>query len=253
MPFKKTFTIFCLSLFLLSGLYAQQPGEMSAYRLEPGEVVDLDGRLEEGFWSKVGAATAFRQQEPLEGQLASEQTSVQIAFDDKNLYIGVRLFDSEPDKIKAFQKRRDAPLDTDDMFAFILDTYNDQRSAFYFEINPLGLMGDGILRTGQGAAVNRDWNGIWRAWVTIDDKGWSAEIRIPFMTLNFDPNNGTWGIIFSGPSEEKMKSRYGRVIGETRALKGLRMQELSEAFPILIRGLDWKPFLMPLPPGPGAG
>ncbi len=104
MPFKKSFFIIFLSLSLLSGLYAQQPGEMSAYHLETGEEVNLDGRLEEDFWSKVGAATAFRQQEPLEGQLASEQTSVQIAFDDKNLYIGVRLYDREPDQIKAFRK-----------------------------------------------------------------------------------------------------------------------------------------------------
>lgn len=196
MLIRKSFIVFYLYFSILGGLFAQQPGEINAYRLAADEPVDLDGRLEEDFWTKVEAATAFRQQEPLEGQLASEQTSVQIAFDEKNLYLGIRLYDSEPDKIKAFQKRRDAPLDTDDMFAFILDTYNDQRSAFYFEINPHGLMGDGILRTGQGSQVNRDWNGIWRAWVTRDDQGWSAEIRIPFMTLNFDPNSETWGINF---------------------------------------------------------
>jgi len=191
-----SFLCWFLCCGVLHGATAQQPGELEAYRLTDDEALELDGRLDEAFWSKVQAATGFRQQEPLEGQLASEQTSVQIAFDDKNLYLGVRLYDSEPDKIKAFQKRRDAVLDTDDMFAFILDTYNDQRSAFYFEINPHGLMGDGILRTGQGSQINRDWNGIWRAWVTRDDKGWSAEIRIPFMTLNFDPSNSTWGVNF---------------------------------------------------------
>lgn len=193
---RRSFIVLFLHFSILSELIAQQPGEINAYRLAVDELVNLDGRLDEDFWTKVEAATAFRQQEPMEGQLASEQTSVQIAFDEKNLYLGVRLYDSEPDRIKAFQKRRDAPLDTDDMFAFILDTYDDQRSAFYFEINPHGLMGDGILRTGQGSQVNRDWNGIWRAWVTLDDKGWSAEIRIPFMTLNFDPANETWGINF---------------------------------------------------------
>ncbi|WP_235114194.1 carbohydrate binding family 9 domain-containing protein [Cyclobacterium qasimii] len=193
---RKSLILFFSCFFLLFGLYAQQPRDITAYRLVNGEHINLDGRIDESFWAKVHAATAFRQQEPLEGQLATEQTSVQIAFDEKNLYIGARFYDSQPDEIKAFQKRRDASLDTDDKFAFILDTYNDQRSAFYFEINPHGLMGDGILRTGQGAEVNRDWNGIWRVWVTRDDKGWSAEIRIPFMTLNFDPKNETWGINF---------------------------------------------------------
>ncbi|SEJ65055.1 hypothetical protein SAMN05192553_10761 [Cyclobacterium xiamenense] len=184
------------TLLFFSQLSARQSGEINAYRLSGDEQVVLDGRLEEGFWGKVGAATAFRQQEPMEGQLATEQTAVQVAYDEKNLYLGVRLYDSEPDQIKAFQRRRDADLSTDDLFAFILDTYDDQRSAFYFEINPVGLMGDGILRTGQGARINRDWNGIWRAWVSQDDKGWSAEIRIPFMTLSFDPRNDAWGINF---------------------------------------------------------
>lgn len=192
----KYFLLYISYFSLLSGLYAQQPREITAYRMADNEQIKLDGRLDESFYTEAQAATAFRQQEPLEGQLATEQTTVQITFDEKNLYIGARFYDSDPDGIKAFQKRRDAVLDTDDKFAFILDTYNDQRSAFYFEINPHGLMGDGILRTGQGAAVNRDWNGIWRVWVARDDKGWSAEIRIPFMTLNFDPKNDTWGINF---------------------------------------------------------
>lgn len=177
-------------------LAAQEKGEIVAYKLGHGEQLVLDGRLDEAFWEKVHIATSFRQQEPLEGELATEQTAVRIAYDEKNIYIAARFYDSDPENITAFQKRRDSPLDTDDLFAFILDTYNDQRSAFYFEINPLGLMGDGILRTGQGAEINRDWNGIWRAWVSRDDKGWSAEIRIPFMTLNFDPNSDTWGINF---------------------------------------------------------
>ncbi len=185
----------CLLSVLFPGI-ARQSEDLGAYPL-PAEVQpELDGRLEEDFWQQAEVATAFRQQEPLEGQLASEQTEVKVVFDEKNLYIGVRLYDSQPDQIKAFQRRRDADLSTDDVFALILDTYNDQRSGFYFEINPVGLMGDGILRTGQGSTLNRDWNGIWRAWVSIDDQGWSAEIRIPFMTLNFDPSDEVWGINF---------------------------------------------------------
>lgn len=189
-------SISILLLFFSSNLWAQDTGEIKAYRLVTDEIPVLDGRLDETFWTKVATATSFRQQEPLEGQLASEQTAVQVAYDEKNLYIGVRLYDSQPDKIKAYQRRRDADLDTDDFFAFILDTYDDQRSAFYFETNPLGMMGDGILRTGQGAQINRDWNGVWRVWVTKDEQGWVAEFRIPFMTLNFNPNNETWGINF---------------------------------------------------------
>ncbi|EKB48745.1 hypothetical protein B879_02640 [Cecembia lonarensis LW9] len=164
--------------------------------MQPGETIDLDGLTKEAFWQNAAVISDFFQQEPVPGNPASERTEVRIAYDDENLYISAQFFDSEPDKIKAFQRKRDAPLDTDDRFVFILDTYNDQRSAFYFEINPLGLMGDGILRVGQGTSINRSWDGIWRAWVVKTAEGWMAEIRIPFMTLNFDPNNDTWGVNF---------------------------------------------------------
>ncbi|WP_235062773.1 carbohydrate binding family 9 domain-containing protein [Indibacter alkaliphilus] len=181
-------------LFLFLGkLHAQ---ELEAYRLLPDEEIVLDGYSNEDFWSKITPATDFRQQEPVPGNPASEKTEVRIAYDAQNLYISAIFYDSEPDRIKAFQRRRDSPLDTDDKFVFILDTYNDQRSSFYFEVNPLGLMGDGILRVGQGTSVNRSWDGIWRAWVVQTPEGWAAEIRIPFMTLNFEPSNDTWGINF---------------------------------------------------------
>lgn len=183
--------VLCL---IYSNLHAQKTIE--AYRMQPGETIDLDGLTKEAFWQNAAVISDFFQQEPVPGNPASERTEVRIAYDDENLYISAQFFDSEPDKIKAFQRKRDAPLDTDDRFVFILDTYNDQRSAFYFEINPLGLMGDGILRVGQGTSINRSWDGIWRAWVVKTAEGWMAEIRIPFMTLNFDPNNDTWGVNF---------------------------------------------------------
>lgn len=200
--------------------YAQNNKEINAYRLKKDESIKLDGHVSEDFWQKVSVADNFKQQEPIPGKTASEQTEVRIAYDDQYLYIGAIFHDSEPDKITAFQKKRDAPLDTDDRFVFILDTYNDQRSAFYFEINPLGLMGDGILRVGQGTSINRSWDGIWRTWVTKTDEGWSAEIRIPFMTLNFDPNKLTWGINFlrtiRRKNEETLWTGYQRNQGINR-------------------------------------
>ena len=185
-----------ISLYFFNPTFAQQEREIQAYKLKAGEKIILDGKIDEAFWSKVTAASGFRQQEPLQGELASEQTEVRIAFDDQFLYISAIFHDSEPDNIKAFQRKRDQSLETDDRFVFILDTYNDQRSAYFFEINPLGLMGDGILRASQGSRLNKAWNGIWQAWVTRNTEGWAAEIRIPFMTLNFEPGNDTWGINF---------------------------------------------------------
>ena len=70
---SKSFFVLFLYFSIVSRVFAQQAVDISAYRLEKDEQIKLDGRLEESFWTKVEAASAFRQQEPLEGQLATEQ------------------------------------------------------------------------------------------------------------------------------------------------------------------------------------
>lgn len=156
----------------------------------------FDGKLDESFWNSIPAASGFTQQAPVEGADASEKTEVRIAFDDKNLYIGVILFDSEPDQIKAFQKRRDQRITADERFVWIFDTFNDQRNAYFMEINPNGMRTDGLVSTGQGGGINLSWDGIWDARTYIGEFGWSAEIKIPFSSLNFDENSQQWGVNF---------------------------------------------------------
>ncbi|ARA93182.1 hypothetical protein AWN76_008435 [Rhodothermaceae bacterium RA] len=206
----------------------------------------LDGRLDEPFWETAPAAEAFRQQEPLEGAAPTERTVVRVAFDENHLYIGAVLYDAEPDGILAYQRRRDASLRTDDRFMWILDTYDDGRSAYFFEINPAGLMGDGLLTTGQGGTLNKDWDGIWEARVARGPYGWSAEIRIPVRTLNFDPDRTTWGINFQRTirrrNEELVWSGHRRNQGLFRpqnagALVGLR--NLSQGL-----GLEATPYTL---------
>lgn len=193
----------------------QEPPEkrtVAAVRLDETEEVHLDGRLDESFWSRILPATDFLQQEPLEGRPATERTEVHIAYDEENLYLGVMAHDSDPEGILAYQKQRDAPLASDDRFMWILDTFMDGRTGYFFETNPAGLMGDGLLRVAASQFLNKSWDGIWEAQVARGDYGWSAEIRIPFRTLNFDPNSDTWGINFQRTirrkNEETLWSGY---------------------------------------------
>lgn len=215
-----------------------------AERLDAGEAIRLDGRLDEAIWLRLAAATGFVQQEPREGQPATEQTEVRVAFDEQNLYLGVMLHDSDPDGVIGRALQRDAGLGSDDRFMFILDTFMDGRTGYFFEINPAGLMGDGLLRGSSGGMVNKSWDGIWEARVHRGEHGWSAEIRIPFRTLNFDPARDIWGINFQRTvrrkNEESLWSGHLRNQGLWRPEHAGRLSGLEGVSQGL--GLEVKPY-----------
>ena len=177
---------------------------LRAVQVAPAEGINLDGRLDEPAWQRAVSATGFRQKDPVEAAEPSERTEVKVVLDNNDLYIGAILYDSDPDGILAFQKRRDAGLWTDDRFMVILDTFLNGRTGYYFETNPAGLLGDGIIGGsgggrgggGGGGGVNKSWDGIWNVKTARIPEGWSVEMQIPFRTLNFDPNLDTWGINF---------------------------------------------------------
>ncbi len=166
---------------------------LQAQPLPEGSSIDLDGRLAEPVWAIAIPVTEFTQQEPVEGGSPTEEMEIRVVYDRDRLYIGVTVYD-DPEGILAHQRERDAGLGTDDRFMWLLDTFLDGRTGYFFEINPAGLMGDGLI-TG-GGSINKSWDGIWEARTARRDDGWSAEIEIPFRTLNFDPTLDTWGINF---------------------------------------------------------
>lgn len=192
--------VFLFSLFYLTNtLFAQNnqaQNYIKAYQLTSSQEIRFDGRVDETVWERINPATGFKQQEPNEGAPATEKTEVRIAYDEDYLYLGVILYDSDPSGIKATQKRRDARIVADERFTWIFDTFNDQRNAYFLEINPNGMRTDGLISTGQGNDINLNWDGIWDARTIIGDFGWSAEVRIPFRTFNFDAGSDRWGANF---------------------------------------------------------
>lgn len=151
----------------------------------------IDGLLDDEAWKNAAVITDFTQVEPIEGTAPSEKTEVRILYDSNNLYLAIRCFDQEPEKIRTTQLLRDGDLGADDHVRFILDTYFDRRNAFVFEINAAGARGDGLLEN--SGDFNRDWDGIWYGRSNIDDQGWTAEFSLPTRTINFDPNGTKWG------------------------------------------------------------
>ena len=255
-----------LFLFLADPLVAQTlvsgggDGELVALialPLEGGEDINMDGRLDEGAWERAVPITDFRTQEPVEGGTPSERTEIRVVYDEDALYIGAMLYD-DPEGILAFQMRRDGFLSTDDRFMWILDTFGDGRTGYFFETNAAGVMGDALISGGcggggggrGGGGGGRAWDGIWRVQTEILPDGWSIEIQIPFRTLNFDPTSDAWGINFQRTirrrNEEIMWRGYRRNqnlrdpvhAGRLTGLQGMSQGIGLEAVPYAVT--NWK-------------
>ncbi|MFN8061406.1 MAG: DUF5916 domain-containing protein [Vicinamibacterales bacterium] len=174
----------------------------------------IDGTVDDEMWTSIQPFTEFVQQEPNEGQPASEKTEVRIALDKTTLYIGVIAFDSEPDKIVVTQSRRDADLAESDSVQVLLDTFNDTQNAFIFGTNPNGIEYDGQVagegqtggfqtsaRAGTGGSqrgsisgFNANWDADWVVRSQVTTRGWETEMAIPLKTLRYAPGSDkTWG------------------------------------------------------------
>lgn len=168
----------------------------------------IDGRLRDPAWRIAETMCGFTQTEPKEGLPATEDTEVRILYDDEKIYFGIVCHDSNPDGIIANDMRRDARLDDDDNIQILLDTYNDHRNAFYFQINPLGTKRDAQV-TDEGKNVNDDWNCVWEVEASRAPGGWEAEIAIPFDQLRFGAGaSQQWGINIGRTIRRKREETY---------------------------------------------
>lgn len=186
----------------------------------------IDGKLDDPIWQTVEFSGKFLQREPSEGIPASERTEIAIAYDDNNLYIAARCYDSDPSGIKATEMRRDQYLWDDDYLEIILDTFDDGRSSFYFTTNPLGARSDGKT-SDEGKNNNRDWDGVWHCKSSINEDGWYTEIAIPWQTLRFQEGDGVeWNANFLRTIKRKNESDYWRLISRDYGHSGkYRMSE----------------------------
>jgi hypothetical protein len=214
----RTFVCICLWAALSTGAaFAARASDvptMPAGKLAPAAPVPvIDGRVDEQVWRDVTPHTTFVQQDPIEGDPASERTEVRILVGKGNIYVGIICFDSDPSKIIVSQSRRDAALTETDAVIMVFDTFNDSQNAFVFGTNPLGIEYDGQVsgegqtggsnQQGQGgagsqrggiSAFNPNWDGDWTVRSSITQRGWEAELAIPLKTLRYATGDDrTWG------------------------------------------------------------
>ncbi len=167
----------------------------------------IDGVLENPLWENGSVISDFIQFEPQEGAIPSEKTIVYVGYDRIFLYLAFRCFDSNSKAIRACLSQRDKTRGDDEVTVY-LDTFNDRKRAFVFQVNPCGIQTDGVFteptgrrpRGGPGRGMeferfDRSWDTFFLAEARIDEAGYTVEMAIPFKSLRF-PNFSSqrWGM-----------------------------------------------------------
>ena len=169
-------------------------GRATVRAVRLAEPLNVDGVLDEAAY-QTPPIGGFIQTLPLEGEPASERTDAWVFYDDENIYLVCRCWDSAPpEEWIANEMRRDGQqLRENDIFGALFDTFHDRRNGFNFYTNPLAARADQWI-TDEGNQ-NRDWNPVWFVRTGRFDGGWTAEMAIPFKSLRYVSGEGrTWGV-----------------------------------------------------------
>jgi hypothetical protein len=172
----------------------------TVYAVEAMETVIVDGRLNETVWQQAPVVKDFFRIEPRQGGAFKHPTYVQVAFDKKNLYLGVFCKDTSGKKgLRIQDLKRDFEYGENDNFYVSLDPQNTKRFCVSFMTTPYGNVRD--IQVFDDAFRDLDWDALWKVRTVMSDSGWHAEYAIPFSTLRYSKTNNidsvTWGITYA--------------------------------------------------------
>ena len=203
----------------------------------------IDGRADDTVWQSAPKFSGFRTFEPRVDQEPAQQTEFQVSYDDKNLYVLVRMFDPHPDSIMHALSRRDV-RGPSDQIKILIDSYDDKRSGFTFAVNPDGVKRDYAMSN--DGNEDGSWNGVWDVATSIDSLGWIAEYRVPLSQLRYAPaashtfGFGIWRDVertrersawpLWSPTRSGISSQLGRLTG----LDGLTTDRRLEVTPYVV-------------------
>ena len=190
------FLITLLTVFSAFSLYAQEASQTKVPKRiyttkKLKKVPIIDGDVSDDAWNVVEWSSDFVEKSPDEGTPPAHQTMFKVMYDAKYLYIALRALDANPELIQQRLSRRDGFAG--DRINVIIDSYHDKRTAFVFTTTAAGVKGEEIA-TGNGDNFDESWNPIWYTDAQVDDKGWTAEMKIPFSQLRFgNAKEQIWG------------------------------------------------------------
>ena len=180
---------------------------MRAFRVD-GEL-DLDGSLREAVYERIPPVSGFVQQLPIEGAPATERTEVWVFYDDENVYVTARCWDSAPESqwIANEMQRDGFQLINNDWFSVGFDTFYDRRNGMAFLVNPIGGFFD--YEISDEGSPNNDWNPVWDLRTGRFEGGWTVEMQVPFKSLRFQPGRSQlWGIQFGRRMRRKNETAH---------------------------------------------
>jgi hypothetical protein len=217
----------------------------------------IDGVLREREWELAVPVSGFLQYDPEEGSPATEETLVRVLYDGAALYFGVLCRDSDPRRVVRQLSRRDRSAEAD-RFTITIDSYHDHQTAFVFSGTVSGVQSDGLISQA-GRTYDVQWDAVWDYAARVTREGWSAEFRIPFTSLRFNPEDEmVWGINFrryiarKGETVEWVmvpRSETGSVakMGHLSGLKGVRPPSQLALRPYVVSEAKFEPQPSPFP------
>ena len=203
----------------------------------------LDGRDTDQIWSTAPVIDGFLEYEPNEGAETRFRTEARVVYDDRYLYVLVRMYDTAPDSIVSLLSRRDVRTASDQV-KLVIDSYNDRRTAYQFAVNPAGVKRDFYVYN--DVVEDGSWDAVWDVATAIDSLGWVAEFRIPFSQLRFpDRPEHTFGLMIvrdvartnariSWPLYRRNQQGYVSQAGELAGLRGIPTPRRLELTPYLV-------------------
>ncbi|RPI14855.1 MAG: hypothetical protein EHM58_15535 [Ignavibacteriae bacterium] len=191
---------------------------INSLKVEKGEI-KIDGELNEPAWSKCVTAENFVEIEPGDNLKPEVDTKAWVTHDEDNLYVAVVCYDKDMSKLRASMADRDK-IFNDDFIDILLDTYNDNKQAYEFVVNPYGIQGD-LLWTSNNEDSSPDY--IWSAETKVYKDRWTAEFAIPFKSIRFpDKNELSFGmhIIRTWPRSSRYQFSWAPISRDNPSFMG---------------------------------
>jgi len=166
--------------------------QIAAARLQPGEHVTVDGRLDDPVWHRAPIGWGIQQAEPGQFVPPTVPTTFKVAYDADAVYVAVACYEDDMADVASRLSRRD-DIQSSDLVSVYLDPYHDRTTGYNFRVTMDGVMQDAYLFN--DGDRDTDWDAVWEAETWRDGRGWYVEMRIPFRAIRFKPaEDMTWGL-----------------------------------------------------------